>query len=139
MSVFRKDFEISTMGNTDIIDISGRVSDIVGKSGIKDGIVSVFAAHSTAGITTIEYEPGLIKDLKEAMERIAPTGVPYHHDSAWGDGNGYAHIRSSVVGAGFTCPIVNGSPLTGTWQQIVLLDFDNRKRTRRVIVTVVGE
>jgi len=139
MSVFRKDFEISTMGNTDIIDISGRVSDIVGKSGIKDGIVSVFAAHSTAGITTIEYEPGLIKDLKEAMERIAPTGVPYHHDSAWGDGNGYAHIRSSVVGTGFTCPIVNGSPLTGTWQQIVLLDFDNRKRTRRVIVTVVGE
>ncbi|HDM43162.1 MAG TPA: YjbQ family protein [Firmicutes bacterium] len=139
MVVFRDDFEISTKGHTDIIDISGKVNEIVKKSGVKEGILNVFVAHSTAGITTVEYEPGLIKDLKEAMERVAPTGITYHHDSAWGDGNGYAHIRSSIVGAGFSCPVSGGSPITGTWQQIVLLDFDNRARNRKVIVTVIGE
>ncbi|MGQ9706923.1 MAG: secondary thiamine-phosphate synthase enzyme YjbQ [bacterium] len=139
MSVYRKVIEVSTMGHTDIIDISGRIYEIVKESGIKEGVVNVFAVHSTVGITTVEYEPGLIRDLKEAMERIAPTGVSYHHDSAWGEGNGYAHIRSSIIGAGFTCPVSNASLLTGTWQQIVLLDFDNRKRNRRVVVTVIGE
>jgi len=139
MVVYRRDFEVSTKGHTDIINISNIVEETVRESEIKDGLVNIFAAHSTAGITTIEYEPGLIKDLKEAMERIAPTGVPYHHDNTWGDGNGYAHIRSSIVGPGFTCPVVKGSPVTGTWQQIVLLDFDNRARKRRIIITVIGE
>ncbi|MGB9774472.1 MAG: secondary thiamine-phosphate synthase enzyme YjbQ [Bacteroidota bacterium] len=132
-------FAVSTRGHTDIIDISDRVREAVAKSGLKSGIATVFVSGSTAGITTTEYEPGLLKDLPEAFERVAPTGRTYHHDSTWGDGNGYAHVRASLLGASFTVPFQNGELLLGTWQQIVLVDFDNRPRTRTLIVQLVGE
>jgi len=132
-------FAVSTRGHTDIIDISDRVREAVAKSGLKSGIATVFVSGSTAGITTTEYEPGLLKDLPEAFERVAPTGRTYHHDSTWGDANGYAHVRASLLGASFTVPFQNGELLLGTWQQIVLVDFDNRPRTRTLIVQLVGE
>ena len=132
-------FSVSTRGHTDIIDISDQVHKVVAKSGLKSGIATVFVSGSTAGVTTIEYEPGLLKDLPEAFERIAPTGRMYHHDSKWGDGNGYAHVRASLLGASFTVPFQNGKLLLGTWQQIVLIDFDNRPRTRTVTVQLIGE
>jgi len=100
--------------------------------------VLVFVPGSTGGLTTIEYEPGLMKDLPEAYERIAPTGITYHHDAAWGDGNGYAHVRASLTGSSVLVPIQNGKMTLGTWQQIIFIDFDNRPRDRNIIVQVTG-
>ncbi len=101
--------------------------------------LTVFVSGSTAGITSIEYEPGLLKDLPEAFEKLAPTGVTYHHDEAWGDGNGYAHVRAAMLGSSFTVPFDNGKLLLGTWQQIVVIDFDNKPRRRNVVVQMIGE
>lgn len=131
--------EISTKGHTDIIDVTGRVQEALEKSGLREGQLTVFISGSTAGITTIEYEPGLLKDLPEAFEKIAPTGIRYHHDATWGDGNGYAHVRAALLGASFTAPFKDGRMLLGTWQQIVVMDFDNRPRRRSVVVQMMGE
>ncbi len=139
MEVITAEITVSTKGNTDILDITRKVSDLVAKHKLKDGNVTVFVAGSTAGITTVEYEPGLIKDLPEAFERVAPTGRRYHHDATWGDGNGYAHVRASLLGPSLTVPFHNGDLLLGTWQQIVLIDFDNRPRERSLVVQLVGE
>jgi len=132
-------FTVSTRGHNDIIDVSEKVQCAVVKSGMTIGTALVFVAGSTAGITTVEYEPGLLKDLPELFERLAPSNKPYHHDATWGDGNGYAHVRASLLGSSFTVPFEDGRLLTGTWQQIVLIDFDNRPRTRTVIVQITGE
>ncbi len=131
--------QIQTRGNCDIIDITKQVSETVRKSGIKDGTVTVFVAHSTCGISTVEYEPGLISDLQELFERIAPQGIPYSHDKRWGDGNGHAHVRSTLLGASLVIPFADGQPILGTWQQVILIDFDNRARTREVILQIMGE
>jgi len=139
MEVITEKITVSTKGNTDILDITRKVSDLVAKHKLKDGNVTVFVAGSTAGITTVEYEPGLIKDLPEAFERVAPTGRRYHHDATWGDDNGYAHVRASLLGPSLTVPFHNGDLLLGTWQQIVLIDFDNRPRERSLVVQLVGE
>lgn len=136
MPIETKSFQISTKGHTDIIDITKQVSSIVNKSNVMDGSVLVFIGGSTAGITTIEYEPGLLSDLPEAFERLAPTGTGYHHDETWGDGNGCAHVRAAILGCSITVPVVNGALLLGTWQQVVLIDFDNRPRNRNVVVQV---
>ena len=129
----------STKGFSDVVDLSGEVEGIVAKSGIKNGLVCVFVAGSTAGITTIEYEPGVINDLKRALEKLAPENEEYEHNKKWGDGNGFSHVRSALLKTSLTIPVVDGQLVLGTWQQVVLIDFDNRSREREVVVQVLGE
>jgi len=128
----------STTGRTDVIDITEPVSKKVQTSGIAEGQVLVFVPGSTAALTTIEYEGGVIEDLKEAVSRVAPEGLSYRHDARWGDGNGYAHVRAALLGPSLTIPVVGGVMVLGTWQQIILLDFDNRPRKRQFLVQVSG-
>jgi secondary thiamine-phosphate synthase enzyme len=112
----------------------------VRKSGLQRGVVTVFVVGSTAAVTTVEYEPGLVEDdLAAAFERLAPKDIDYAHNERWGDGNGYAHVRASLIGPSLAVPFVEGKLVCGTWQQIVLVDFDNRPRSRRVVVQMVGE
>jgi secondary thiamine-phosphate synthase enzyme len=138
MDIHTKEIQISSQGLTDIIDITGRVERILEGSGIRDGLITVSVPGSTAAITTIEYEPGLVSDLKRAFEKLAPAGDTYAHDQAWGDGNGFSHVRAAMTGAARSFPVSEGKMLLGTWQQIVLIDFDNRPRRRAVIVQVMG-
>ena len=127
-----------TSGDTDIIDITPQVSGIVAQSGLTEGQVLIFVPGSTAAITTIEYEGGVVRDLKEAIERLAPTGIPYRHDAKWGDRNGYAHVRAALLGPSLTVPLIKSRLVLGTWQQIVLVDFDNEPRDRKVLVSISG-
>lgn len=130
--------EINTLGNCDLIDITDSVRDIVFESGLKSGTVTAFIPGSTAGITTIEYESGAISDFKDAIGRLAPENIRYEHDSRWGDGNGFSHVRAALLGPSLSVPFDQKRLLLGTWQQIVLVDFDNRARLRNIIVQVVG-
>jgi secondary thiamine-phosphate synthase enzyme len=139
MAVLQKSFRISTHGHGDVLDISAQVGRIVSESGIQQGMVNVAGVGSTLGITTLEFEPGCVADLQRALDQIAPAGGEYAHNARWGDGNGYAHLRSALLGTTRGFPVEGGRLMTGTWQQIVLCDFDNRKRDRQVLVTVVGE
>lgn len=139
MKVVTDYVEISTKGYTDIVDVTHQVEEVLRRSGLEEGQLTVFISGSTAGVTTIEYEPGLLKDLPEALDKFAPMGVRYHHDATWGDGNGYAHVRAALVGASLTLPFKEGRLLLGTWQQIVVLDFDNRSRHRKIVVQLMGE
>ncbi len=132
-------FEVSTQGYGDVIDVTAKVAACVEDSGVTNGIVCIANPGSTAGITTIEFEPGAVADLKAALEKLAPEKARYHHNDTWGDGNGFAHLRSALVGASRVFPVKGGAVALGTWQQIVLLDFDNRQRRRKLLVTVVGE
>lgn len=131
--------EVSSKGFNDIIDITPHVRQFVKENGLKEGQLLVFINGSTAAISTIEYEPGLLKDLPEMMENIAPMNKRYHHDDTWHDGNGYAHLRSTLTGASFTVPVIEGRLVLGTWQQIILIDFDNSPRHRSVVLQFVGE
>jgi secondary thiamine-phosphate synthase enzyme len=139
MSVSTQSFTVQTQGNTDLLDITPQVAKTVESSGLRNGIATVFISGSTGGITTVEFEPGLRRDLPEIMEQLVPSGRRYHHDDTWHDGNGHAHVRSSLVGTSFTVPIVEGQLTLGTWQQIVFLDFDNRSRRREILVQIIGE
>ena len=139
MPVFQKSFRLSTRGHGDVLDISSQVARIVGESHIRQGVVNIAGVGSTVGITTLEFEPGCVADLQRALEQIAPANPDYAHNARWGDGNGYAHLRSALVGAARSFPVTDGRVGTGNWQQIVLCDFDNRARDRQVLVTVVGE
>ncbi len=139
MPVETKSFTISTQGDCDILDITPDVSRELGQADISSGTATVFVAGSTCAVTTIEYESGVLSDLKDAFERMAPEAMHYAHNARWGDGNGHSHVRASVLGPSLTVPFSESSPLLGTWQQIVLVDFDNRPRTRRVIVQIIGE
>ncbi len=139
MAVKTQSMKIETKGETDLIDITRRIENFVKDSGITSGIVTVFVPGSTAGITTIEYESGAIKDFQKAIERIAPKNIHYDHDARWGDGNGYSHIRAALLGPSITVPFSSSRLLLGTWQQIVLVDFDNRSRKRDVILQIIGE
>jgi secondary thiamine-phosphate synthase enzyme len=130
---------VATRGFCDVLDITGLVSAVVARSGIRQGLVTVANPGSTAGVTTIEFEPGAVADLKAALERVAPEEGEYRHNATWGDGNGFAHVRSAIVGTTRTFPVRDGQVVLGTWQQIVLVDFDNRSRRRQVCVTVLGE
>jgi secondary thiamine-phosphate synthase enzyme len=138
MTIKTETIQISTRGHSEIIDITDLVRDKIRENGIREGQVLIFVPGSTAGVTTVEYEHGLLKDLPEAFEKIAPTGRTYHHDAAWGDGNGYAHVRASMLGPSLTVPVGDGELLLGTWQQIVLIDFDNRSRKRNLIIQTNG-
>jgi secondary thiamine-phosphate synthase enzyme len=128
-----------TAGFCDIIDITTKVRQHLEREAIQNGLVTLFVSGSTAALTTIEYEPGLIQDLKEFVERIIPSDRRYHHDDRWGDDNGFSHLRASLFGPSLTIPIEHGHLCLGTWQQIVLLDFDNRARTREITVQFMGE
>ena len=127
-----------TTAKTDLIDITREVSQRIRESGIAEGSVLVFVPGSTAALTTIEYESGVVEDLREAIERLAPEGVRYRHDARWGDGNGYSHVRAALLGPSLAIPVIEGRPVLGTWQQVILCDFDNEPRNRRVVVQVTG-
>lgn len=139
MKIITQEITKNTKGNCDIIDLTGEISDVISKTGIKEGNCTVFSVGSTAGITTIEYEPGLLKDIPKLLDKLIPTAVRYNHDDTWGDGNGHAHLRSALFKTSLSIPIIKGELTLGTWQQIVLLDFDNRSRTRRIVIQVLGE
>ena len=130
---------ISTRGNTDIIDITNEVQSEVAKSGLRKGVATIFVPGATGGLTTIEYEPGLVQDLKDALERLVPSDGRYAHDTAWGDGNGHSHIRASLVGPSISVPFIDKELILGTWQQLVFCDFDTRTRKRSLALYLVGE
>lgn len=139
MATFAHTFQIETKGFTDIRDITGEVAGAIRRSGLESGIAVVAVPGSTAGVTTIEFESGAVSDLKEALGRLAPEGGVYAHDAHWGDGNGFSHVRAALLGPSLSLPFRDGELVTGTWQQIVLVDFDNRPRQRRVEIQLVGE
>ena len=134
-----KKFSLKTKRFGDVIDITHEVTQEVASSKVSSGIATVFVPGSTAGITTIEYESGAVSDFKKAIERLAPVDMHYDHDARWGDGNGFSHVRAALMGASLTVPIIDGQLQLGTWQQIVLCDFDNRSRSREVLVQILGE
>jgi secondary thiamine-phosphate synthase enzyme len=136
---FSEVISISTKGFNDIIDITPRVLSYVEKAGISQGLITLFCPGSTGALTTIEYEPGALRDLQDTLEKIAPSDIPYHHDKRWGDGNGFSHVRAALMKPSLSIPIVDGKPTLGTWQQIVFIDFDNRARSRNIIVQIIGE
>jgi secondary thiamine-phosphate synthase enzyme len=139
MVVSNGSFSLKTAAKDEVIDITERVHEIVARSNVRNGIACVFVAGSTAAVTTVEHEPGLVADMRDAMDRLYPKDIDYEHHRRWGDGNGHSHIRASFVGPSFTVPVVDGHLLLGTWQQIVFMEFDNKPRTREVTVQVVGE
>lgn len=139
MPVVTKSFSVKTRGDTDIIDITDQVALSLSESELKKGTLTVFIPGSTAGITTTEFEPGLLKDLPILFEELVPKNSHYNHDLTWGDGNGYSHLRAALVKSFFTVPFVDGEMILGTWQQIVLIDFDNRHRNRKIVVQIMGE
>lgn len=130
---------LSTKGHGDVIDITREVGEVIRESTVTSGIATVFCPGSTGALTTIEYEPGLLKDMPELFEKLVPSNRRYHHDDTWGDGNGDAHLKSALFGPSFTVPFSDKRMLLGTWQQIVFLDFDNRSRQRELVVQIVGE
>lgn len=130
---------LDTKGNCDIVDITPEVSRVISASDITSGCVTAFIPGSTAGITTIEYEPGAVRDLKETLNRLVPENSEYHHNLRWGDGNGHSHIRASLIGPSLTVPFGSGKLMLGTWQQIILVDVDNRPRRREIILQINGE
>lgn len=131
-------FKISTRGNNDIVDITNKVSEAVKKSKIKDGICLISCPGSTVGLTTIEADPNLLEDFKEFLEKLAPSNKSYRHDKTWGDNNGSAHLKSSIIKPFLTIPTDEGKLILGTWQQIVLIDFDNRPREREIIIKIIS-
>jgi secondary thiamine-phosphate synthase enzyme len=139
MSVLTKSFSIKTKGDTDILDITRQVEKALNETQLKNGILTVFVPGSTAGITTTEYEPGLVQDIPATFERLVPKTDEYKHNLTWGDGNGHAHVRAALLKSFFTVPFVEGEMILGTWQQIVLVDFDNRRRQREIVVQIIGE
>lgn len=136
--IHREEIVLRTKGETEVIDLTDRVRTIVLNSGVREGTVHLFVPGSTAGLTTIEHEPGCVADLKAAFERVAPRDTRYEHNARWGDGNGFSHVRAALLGPSLTVPVGEGAPLLGTWQQVVLVDFDNRGRERKVVATVTG-
>jgi len=139
MAVVTKDIILQTKGNCDILDITSQVARKVEESGVSNGIVTLFVSGSTAGITTIEHEPRLLSDFKSMWDRVIPQNIPYEHNKTWGDGNGHSHVRASMLGASLTIPFIDKRLTLGTWQQIVFLDFDNRPRSRKMVLQIMGE
>lgn len=137
MPIINEHFTINTNGNNDIIDVTKHVQNCVYQHALKNALVCVSIQGSTSAITTIEYEEGLVRDLRDALERIAPMNKDYHHDEIWHDGNGYAHVRAALVGSSVNIALVDGLLNLGTWQQVVLLDFDNKPRSRNITVQIV--
>lgn len=138
MQVRHVELEIATDGHGHVVDLTGSVTEWLREAGAAEGTVTVFVPGSTAAVTTIEFEPGAVRDLDEALERLAPSDREYHHDRRWGDGNGFSHLRAAVLGPSLTVPVASGRCVLGTWQQVVLVECDNRPRQRRVTMTFSG-
>jgi secondary thiamine-phosphate synthase enzyme len=138
MAVVTKEVQIETRGFSDVRDITPLVADFVRELPFSEGAVIIFVPGSTAGVTTIEFESGVIDDLRDAFERLIPQAIEYRHNLRWGDGNGFSHVRSAICKTSLTVPFVANKPTTGTWQQIVVVDFDNRKRRRRLVLQGIG-
>ncbi|MDP8246267.1 MAG: secondary thiamine-phosphate synthase enzyme YjbQ [Candidatus Hinthialibacter antarcticus] len=139
MKIITDRVHVETRGDADIIDLTPKLVAALNQSGLREGQMTVFAPGATAGISTIEYEPGLLKDVPAAMEKIAPSNATYQHDLTWHDGNGHSHVRATLIGPSMTVPFVDGQLTLGTWQQVILLDFDNRPRSRSIVVQLMGE
>jgi len=137
--VSTRKIKFRSKGETDIIDITSEIGQAVAQTTYKDGVVTVFVPGSTGGLTTIEYESGVVSDLKDAFERVAPRHEDYAHNARWGDGNGFSHVRASFLGPSISIPFSNGHLMLGTWQQVVFIDFDNKSRSRELIAQVIGE
>ena len=136
---FSETISISTKGFGDILDITDRVDAAIDRSKIENGLVTVFCPGSTGAVTTIEYESGVLKDLQKAVEKLVPSNIPYEHDKRWGDDNGFSHVRAALMKPSLTIPLIEGRLTLGTWQQIVFIDFDNRKRQREMVIHIMGE
>lgn len=137
--MFRKTFHVPSQREGEIINLTSDVTRAVSESRVKDGLVHLFVQHSTAALTTIEYEAGVLSDLKRALSVMAPDNIPYAHNSRWGDGNGRSHVKAAIIGPSLTVPVEGGNLVCGTWQQIVLLELDvNAGRERTVVCTVMG-
>ncbi|VUT26151.1 MAG: hypothetical protein MOIL_01409 [Candidatus Methanolliviera sp. GoM_oil] len=139
MKITSKRINFKTRGETDIIDITGEVTNAIKASEIRNGIVTIFVPGATGAVTTIEYEPGLLKDLPAMLERIAPKEIEYEHEKRWHDGNGHSHVRASLLGPSITIPFEDGRLTLGTWQQIVFIELDNKSRSREVVLQIMGE
>ncbi len=139
MTVKTKQLSIHTRGEGDILDVTSAVADAVVETKLKNGIVTVFVPGSTGALTTIEYEPGLLKDLPDMLERVAPRNLVYEHEKRWHDGNGHSHVRASLIGPSLTVPFSNGRLTLGTWQQIIFMELDARSRSRNLILQIIGE
>ena len=137
--ILTEKIEIPTQGETEMVDITPLVSEQLQTSRLTEGQVLLFVPGSTGGLTTIEYEPGLVADFKSCWERLVPSRVDYQHNRAWGDGNGHSHMRASILGPSVTVPFTRKKMMLGTWQQIVYVDFDNRPRSREIVVQILGE
>ena len=137
--IFSETIFLSTKGFSDILDLTHHVEAVIERSGIKNGLLTVMCPGSTGSVTTIEYESGVLKDLQKVIEKIAPSNTVYEHDKRWGDGNGFSHVRAALMKPSLTIPLMKGRLTLGTWQQIVFIDFDNRKRERHLIVQIVGD
>lgn len=137
--VVTKRIDVQTKGYCDLIDITRQVAGQVNESGVNSGTVTLFVVGSTAGVSTIEFESGLISDFQDMWQRIVPQDIPYQHNLRWGDGNGFSHVRASLLGASLVVPFVNKKLTLGTWQQIVVVDFDNRPRSREIVLQIMGE
>ena len=139
MATYSSTVQIETQGHNDVHDLTNRAEEALRRSGVQEGVLLVFTPGSTAGVTTIEFESGAVDDLKKAIERLVPEKQLYAHDARWGDGNGFSHVRAALLGPSLSVPVTHGRLLLGTWQQIVLIDFDNRPRNRNVVFTVTGD
>lgn len=139
MKVITEIFTEATRGNSEILDITHKATSFLAKHQLREGILTVFVAGSTASVTTTEFEPGLRKDIPDALERVAPRDQPYHHDQTWHDGNGHSHVRAALVGPSLTIPFRDGNLVLGTWQQLVLIDHDNRPRDRDIVLQLIGQ
>ena len=139
MRIVTERLHVSTRGDSEILDLTAQVQALVGTHGLREGQALVFVPGSTAGVTTIEHEPGLLRDVPAAFERLAPQDGPYEHENTWHDDNGHAHVRATLLGPSLAVPFVDGRLTLGTWQQIILVDFDTRPRTRTVVCQIMGE
>jgi secondary thiamine-phosphate synthase enzyme len=139
LKITSKRINFKTRGETDIIDITGEVTNAIKASEIRNGIVTIFVPGATGAVTTIEYEPGLLKDLPAMLERIAPKEIEYEHEKRWHDGNGHSHVRASLLGPSITIPFEDGRLTLGTWQQIVFIELDNKSRSREIVLQIMGD
>ena len=137
--VITREIKLQTKGHCDIQDITRQVADVVQGTGLSNGVVTLFTSSATSGLTTIEYEPGALADLERLLDEIVAPEREYQHNARWGDGNGHSHVRAALIGPSITVPFVDGRLTLGTWQQLIFLDFDNRSRSRRLVVQVMGE
>jgi len=137
--VIGKRIDVQTKGHCDLIDITRQVAEQINESGVDNGTVTLFVAGSTAGLSTIEFESGLLSDFQDMWQRTVPQDITYRHDQRWGDGNGFSHVRASLLGASLVVPFIGKKLTLGTWQQIILVDFDNRPRSRQIVLQIMGE